>query len=400
MSDLAGRLQNARAASDSLFGLVRPDSFYERPIPERHRIIFYLGHLEAFDWNLLCRHGLEIPSFHAAFDELFRRGIDPSPGEAAEDQPSDWPSVEETRGYGRRTRALVDTCLQQLPDELVHTAIEHRLMHVETLAYILMNLEDSRKLAPPGQAAPALPPPAPAMCEIPAGSATLGLPRDAGFGWDNEFDAHTTDAPAFAISKYMVTNGEYLEFVNSGAGAPHFWRAHRDGWRLKLSHGSIALPADWPVWVTHAEASSYARWRGGQLPSEAQFHRAAYGAKDGEERPYPWGGCAPGPQHGCFNLLRWDPVPVTAHPAGESDFGVAQMVGNGWEWTSSAFAPFSGFKPAPYYETYSADFFDGEHFVLKGAAPVTPSAFLRRSFRNWFRGEYPYMFAGFRLVET
>jgi formylglycine-generating enzyme required for sulfatase activity len=89
---------------------------------------------------------------------------------------------------------------------------------------------------------------------------------------------------------------------------------------------------------------------------------------------------------------------VDAHPAGDSAFGLAQLVGNGWEWTSTAFAPFEGFQPFPFYPGYSADFFDHQHFVLKGGSPRTALALLRRSFRNWFRPEYRYAFASFRCV--
>jgi iron(II)-dependent oxidoreductase len=94
---LRERLESARARTDRTFQILKAEAFYSRPIPERHRLIFYLGHLEAFDWNQICRQGLDIPSFHPEFDRLFEFGIDPPVGKAAEDQPSDWPSIEEVR---------------------------------------------------------------------------------------------------------------------------------------------------------------------------------------------------------------------------------------------------------------------------------------------------------------
>jgi formylglycine-generating enzyme required for sulfatase activity len=93
-------------------------------------------------------------------------------------------------------------------------------------------------------------------------------------------------------------------------------------------------------------------------------------------------------------------VPVTSTPAGDSAFGVSQLLGNGWEWTSTPFAPFPGFEPFPFYPGYSANFFDGAHYVIKGGSPRTAAPLLRRSFRNWFRPDYPYVYAGFRLVEN
>ncbi|MDH5701068.1 MAG: formylglycine-generating enzyme family protein, partial [Nitrospirota bacterium] len=130
------------------------------------------------------------------------------------------------------------------------------------------------------------------------------------------------------------------------------------------------------------------------------FHRAAFGAPSGVERSVPWGNGAPRFQHGNFNFQGWDPVPVTAQSSGNSGFGVAQLVGNGWEWTSTIFHPFAGFSPLPTYPGYSARFFDQDHYVVKGAGPYTASRLLRRSFRNWFRQGYSYAHIGFRCVQS
>ena len=100
--ELGRALVSAREQTDDLFQLVRPDSFYQRPIPERHRILFYLGHLEAFDWNLIARYALDMRSFHPEFDHLFAFGIDPPAGELPSDQPSDWPSIAEVERYNQR----------------------------------------------------------------------------------------------------------------------------------------------------------------------------------------------------------------------------------------------------------------------------------------------------------
>ena len=150
--------------------------------------------------------------------------------------------------------------------------------------------------------------------------------------------------------------------------------------------------------MSHAEASAFARWRGARLPTEAEFQRTAFGTTDKVSRPYPWGHDEPSPRHGVFDFSSWDPEPAGSHPAGRSAFGVEDLVGNGWEWTGTPFAPFPGFRPMASYPEYSADFFDGEHYVLKGASPATARALLRPSFRNWFRPQYPYVYATFRLA--
>jgi formylglycine-generating enzyme required for sulfatase activity len=123
-----------------------------------------------------------------------------------------------------------------------------------------------------------------------------------------------------------------------------------------------------------------------------------YGVPDGRDRAHPWGDAPPDATRGNFGFRRFDPTPVGAHPAGASAFGLEDSTGNGWEWTSTPFASFPGFRPMASYPQYSADFFDGRHFVMKGGSPVTSENLLRRSFRNWFRAAYPYVYAKFRLA--
>ena len=124
----------------------------------------------------------------------------------------------------------------------------------------------------------------------------------------------------------------------------------------------VPLPLDWPVYVSHAEASAYACWAGKALPTEAQWQRAAYGTgKDEKRHPR-------GPKQGNYDFRRWDPSPVNAHAESANSFGLADFVGNGWEWTGTLFAAFPGFEAFPFYKGYSADFFDNQHYVMKGGS--------------------------------
>jgi iron(II)-dependent oxidoreductase len=429
---LLERLSEARRRSDALFNIVRSDSIYERPIPERHRIIFYVGHLEAFDWNLLHENVFGLKSFHPEFDQLFAFGIDPVGGGLPSDQPSEWPSLETVHDYVSRIRAALDEKLVNGSlesygqsregislDTLLNVAIEHRLMHVETLAYMLHQLPFDRKIPQENPLHLAIAPVKHRMIEIPAGVATLGLPRGSeAFGWDNEYEAHTVRVPTFEIDQYEVTNGQYLDFMNAGGyetrtlwsdddwnwktahavSHPVFWIKSGDGWLYRGMFEEIPLPPEWPVYVSHAEAAAYARWAGKSLPTEEQWHRAAYGTTNGSERNYPWGSEAPSSKFGNFDFEHWDPTLVNAFPAGQSAFGVHDMLGNGWEWTSTVFAPFPGFEPFTFYPGYSANFFDGKHFVMKGGSPRTAACMLRPTFRNWFQAHYQYVYAGFRCV--
>ena len=429
---LLTRLREARAETDRLFGHVKSEFLYERPIPERHRIVFYIGHLEAFDWNLLRGRILTQTDFHSEFDNLFAFGIDPVGGGLPTDQPSDWPSLEQVRAYVNQLRQVVDDGLAALEfaglsrevqasrDQLLNVAIEHRLMHAETLAYMLHQLPFDNKVRKPRLPELVLRPVEPRMIEIPAGEATLGLDRgqNNSFGWDNEYEALSVAVPSFSIDQFEVTNREYLQFVEAGGYEnPGLWT--EAGWNWKTQHGishpvfwsqvngqwfyrtmfeEVPLPPDWPVYVSHAEASAYAQWTGKMLPTEAQWHRGAYGTPEGIERLFPWGSEMPDRRFGNFDFESWDPTPVGAFRQGQSAFGVADLVGNGWEWTSTVFGPLPGFQPFEFYPGYSANFFDGEHFVMKGGSARTASCMLRRSFRNWFQPHYQYVYAGFRCV--
>ena len=177
-TDVRDALGQARARSDALFGLVRPEAFYDRPVPERHRIIFYFGHLEAFDWNLV-REAAAVSSLHPELDQLFAFGIDPGPGQLPQDKRSDWPTIEEVRQYNARARRAIDDLLMDAPEQIVSVAIEHRLMHAETFAYLLHDLPLTHKAIPPVAPYPSGPTPIRTIIEIPAGTATLGRRRDA-----------------------------------------------------------------------------------------------------------------------------------------------------------------------------------------------------------------------------
>ncbi|HEX5483056.1 MAG TPA: SUMF1/EgtB/PvdO family nonheme iron enzyme [Terriglobia bacterium] len=427
---LLSGLCEARERTDELFRLLRPDAYFDRPIPERHRNIFYLGHLETFDWNLLSERILGLKSFRPEFDKLFAFGIDPVGGGLPADQPQDWPAIQEIQQYNLRVRNTIDQALRKADlsastprgesplATLLNVAIEHRLMHAETFAYMLHRLPPNRKIAPALSPQTSAKPVQHQMAEIPAGEATLGLHRNGDFGWDNEFEAHRVLVAPFAIDVYEATNADFLKFMQDGGyqrrelwredawewitregtSHPAFWKRHGNGWLYQTMFGEIPLPPECPVYVGQAEAAAYAQWMRKSLPSEEEWHRAAYGTPEGGERAYPWGSETPSAKHGNFHFESWDPAPVSAHPRGASAYGVLDLLGNGWEWTSTPFSPFPGFKAFPFYPGYSANFFDGKHYVMKGGSPRTAACMLRPSFRNWFQAHYPYVYATFRCV--
>jgi len=433
---LVDRYRRTRQRSRALFDLLASDAYYSQPIALRHPIVFYEGHLPAFSFNTLVKKGLERPSIDPPLESLFARGIDPDETDAGRparggNLQARWPSRDVVQQFAEEAdRRVIDALLHAPIEERNHplldraeavfTILEHEAMHQETLLYMWHRLPLEQKQTPAGYA-PRVDGPVPAAewIAIPPGRATLGVDRaSVPFGWDNEFPAHTVEVPAFSIERHDVVNARFAEFVDAGGyhderwwtaedwrwiraervEHPLFWeRGPGASWFWRGMFDRIPLPPAWPVYVSRAEASAYAKWRGARLPSEAEFQRAAYGSYDGE-RKHPWGDADPTPAHGVFDFTSWDPEPAGTHPDGASAFGVEDLVGNGWEWTSDDFAPFPGFRPMASYPEYSADFFDGEHAVMKGASPATASELLRPSFRNWFRGRYPYVYATFRCA--
>ena len=422
-----------RERSERIFDLIDPAAYYTRPISLRNPIVFYEGHLPAFSVIAFLRRGLGLPPVDARLEKLFERGIDPESEDAAVPRSGAstvWPSRDEVRAFARACDEAILRAMESLPSgsvaqEGLYTALEHEAMHQETLLYMWHRLpydlkhRPARSMAddrwpmadgslPGGVAATS------AAVVVPSGDATLGADRaQLAFGWDNEFDRHVVHVPSFDVDVLPVTNAQFLEFMNAGGYTnrelwddegwswiqaervqhPSFWLppgtsaiGHRTsdietGWHWRGMFNSEPLPPQWPVYVSQAEASAYARWKGRRLMTEPEFHRAAEGATAGHA-----------------DFAGYDPLPVGSYPSTASVHGVHDLIGNGWEWTSTIFAPFDGFTPMRSYPEYSADFFDGRHYVMKGASPATAKELIRPSFRNWFRGNYPYVYAKFRTV--
>jgi ergothioneine biosynthesis protein EgtB len=436
---VAERLLRAWERTDLIFSTLRPGAFLARPIALRHPFIFYVGHLPGFAGIHICQGALGQPSFAPALDEMFSRGIDPDVDDPTRchdhpDVPERWPDLEDVLAYRDRVRAAVlasiDLVAERSPADLMAErgrvfamVVEHELMHQETLLYMIQQLAPEMKTRPDwlpdhagGSGAPRH------AVTVPAGRATLGADLESlAFGWDNEFPALSVDVPAFAIDSVPVSNAAFLEFVESGAyGRPGSWREEDWAWKVQtgLDHPQFWIRRGgqwfqqtafdlvplrdvegWPASVSLAEARAYARWRGGRLPTEAEFHRAAHGQPGGTERESPWNPDTPAAARGNFDFRRWAPVPVGSAPRAASAWGIHELVGNGWEWTDTPFEGFPGFKAyIERYPGYSADFFDGKHYVLKGASWATDGGLVRKSFRNWYQARYPYVFAKFRCV--
>jgi gamma-glutamyl hercynylcysteine S-oxide synthase len=260
---------------------------------------------------------------------------------------------------------------------------------------------------------------------VPGGEFVLGVDAaDEPFSLDNERPAHRVDVPAFRIGRVPVTNAEYAAFVADGGYADRRWWSAR-GWAHRVEAGLArpqswdadgtrrrfgvveAVPPDEPVQhVTFFEAEAYAAWAGGtgvvpagaRLPTEVEWEKAAvWDPTAGRRRRFPWGSAEPSPALANLGGTALRPAPVGAYPAGASAYGAEQLMGEVWEWTSSSFRPWPGFRPMLYAD-YSAPFFGGDFRVLRGGSWAVAPSILRPSFRNWDHPIRRQLFSGFRLA--
>lgn len=327
----------------------------------------------------------------------------------------------EARTYCATVRDKVLDRLDALPadqdDFEFGLVVSHENQHDETMLQAL-NLRTGPALLDAGAPLPVgRPGVAGTSVLVPGGPFVLGVDAvSEPLSLDNERDAHVVDVPAFRIGTVPVTNAEWREFVadggyrdrrwwsergwqhreQAGLTAPGFWGP--DGTRTRFGHVED-LPGDEPVQhVTFFEAQAYAAWAGARLPTEEEWEKAcAWDPAAGRRRRFPWGSSEPTSALANLGGDALRPAPVGAYPAGASAYGAEQMLGDVWEWTTSAIRPWPGFTPM-LYEQYTAPFFGGDYRVLRGGSWAVAPSILRPSFRNWDHPIRRQIFSGVRLA--
>ena len=419
-------MAETRAQTLALFDLAREGDLHESPGFGFRPVIWHLAHIGVFEayWLLQKLKGEGPP------DERYERIFDPI--STPREESRNLPSRREMESYLRRVRERVLAHLERaefgggdalLRDGYVYgLVLEHEQQHQETLAYLLQLLGPAKKTRPAGEMSPRVPGGAraePGMVEFAAGDFVMGAEGN-GFAYDNEGPAHTAHVPAFRLDKLLVTNEDYGRFVAEGGyrrrefwseegwqwrerenwEAPLYWGPAGDGGRpVRTMFGEEPAAGPHPVTgVSWYEADAYARFSGKRLPTEAEWEKAAgWDAGRGQKRRFAWGDEEPTPALCNYNFSYWGTTPVGSFPAGATPSGCLDMTGNVWEWTSSPFAGYPGFKAFPYPE-YSEVWFDDDHRVLKGGSWATRRNVLRISFRNFFRRHFRIAFAGIRCA--
>ena len=425
-AELRQLLTAVRERTRLLLRTVPSDDAERQHDPLMSPVVWDLGHIAAFEslWLLENVGGdirfAEMPGVYNPFEHPRR-----------ERATLALPSRDELLAQMERTRDAVLERLDEtdvgpsapplLRDGYVYRMVaQHESQHQET---ILQTLQ--LKLGAPYAAPRAIDPPSPTipshgaeMVHFPGGDVTIGS-TDRLAAYDNERPRHLVRLAPFWIDAVPVTNGAYLEFVEtggyeeqrfwsaagwdwrceSGVRAPKHWERTLDGWRTRTMDRERVLDPSRPVChVCYFEAEAFARFAGKRLPTEAEWEGAAtWDPRVGRARAYPWGDEAPTAAHANVDQLAFDTAPVWAYARNISPVGCYGMIGDVWEWTSSDFAGYPGYESFPYRE-YSEVFFGTEYKVLRGGSWATGPHVARATFRNW---DYPIrrqIFSGFRCA--
>jgi iron(II)-dependent oxidoreductase len=324
----------------------------------------------------------------------------------------------EARAYCHEVRGRALDLLERTAEDDLFTAgmvVQHEEQHDETMFATLQ-----LRSGPPVLIARPLPAGRAVASDrvfVAGGEFTLGV--DAAFepfSLDNERPAHTVDVGPFWIGRVPVSNRQWQAFIaDAGYDDPTWWSAH--GWQHRVAAGldrpkfwtergtrlrfgvEEEVPLDEPVQhVCFFEAEAFAAWSGARLPTEVEWEKAcAWDPTAGVRRRWPWGSSAPIAELANLGGDGLRPAPIGAYPQGASAYGVEQMIGDVWEWTSSDFTPWPGFTPM-IYRTYSEPFFDGDYKVLRGGSWAVAASTIRPSFRNWDHPIRRQIFTGLRLA--
>ena len=408
--------------------LASDDAFYFRAEPLRHPLIFYLGHTAVFYVNKQIVAQIIQDRINPRFESMFAVGVDEMSWDDLNDAHYDWPSVAEVREYRNTVRDLVDETIRNTPltmpidwDNPFWTfmmGIEHQRIHLETSAVIIrrMPIEMVRQLPLWDICPDRGEPPENDMVPVAGGRVVQGKAKDHPlYGWDNEYGHEKTDVWDFAASRMLVSNREFLGFVEDGGYEteeywthegwnwveyskpkhPLFWIESDGGYRFRTMAQVIEMPWNWPVEVNHLEAKAFANWKAKKtgkpirLPTEAEWVRLR-NVHDIPDQPY-WDK-APGN----INLEYW----ASSCPVDRFRFGeFCDIIGNVWQWTETPISGFDGFEIHPYYDDFSTPTFDTLHNLFKGGSWISTGNEATKDSRYAFRRHF-FQFAGIRYVES
>lgn len=408
--------------------LVSDEAYYSKPITLRHPLIFYLGHTATFFTNKLILARAITHRINPRLESMFAVGVDEMSWDDLDTTHYDWPMVDEVRHYRSVMRETVDRLITELPITLpigwdspwwtIIMGIEHERIHLETSSVLIRqhalkfvkphpHWQPCKKtgIAPENQ-----------LVTVPAGLVQIGKTiADATYGWDNEYGSHHAEIPSFQASRYLVSNKEFLSFVEANgydtdqywepeglgwlrhtrAQHPTFWVKQDSHWYLRLMTEVTPMPWDWPVEVNYHEAKAFCNWKTAhdklpvRLPTEDEWYRL-YDSSNLSDVP------ATQLASGNIHLDYY----ASSCPVNEFKHGdFFDIVGNVWQWTETPTYPFTGFEVHPHYDDFTTPTFDDRHNLIKGGSWISCGNESLKSSRYAFRRHF-FQHAGFRYVVT
>jgi ergothioneine biosynthesis protein EgtB len=402
MEQLLARYNAVRKHTLALAEPLSDEDCGAQSMPDASPIKWHLAHTTwFFETFILERMERDFAPFHPAFRILFNsyyNGIGEKHPRAQRGLLTR-PGMTQVRAYRADVDARIARLAASAPSAdlnmLLTLGIQHEQQHQELMLTDVKHLLAQSLLRP-------------AYMEIPLPAAAKAAPQawiefDGGltdighegqsFSFDNELPRHKEYVAPFALAARLVTNGDYLDFINAGGyanaalwlaegwdwvrtqnlRAPIYWFQDEQGaWQEFTLHGPQPLDLNRPV--THVslfEADAYAHWAGARLPTEAEWEYAA------AQAPIETG---------------------SLHPAGAAGDGLRQMYGHCWQWTSSSYAPYPGFAAAEgALGEYNGKFMLNQ-YVLRGSSSATPEGHARISYRNFFPAGARWQFTGIRLA--
>lgn len=414
---------------EKLFDVLADDTvYYDQPNSQRHPLIFYYGHTAAFFINKLIIAKLIDKRVDPGFESIFAIGVDEMEWDDLEKSHYRWPEVAAARAYRKEVKRVVTEFIEAMPLSIpigwedpawvILMGIEHERIHLETSSVLFRELPLDRVREHPlwpicsemGE------PPENMLQAVPGGEVChdLSVKNPSYYGWDNEFGTGHSSVAPFKASRYLVTNGEFLEFVKAGGyreagwwsdegwewvssrgiSAPRFWVAGGEGYRYRAMTQEISMPLDWPVDVNYLEAKAYCNWLSDKegktlrLPTEEEWYRLREHCGVREEPPFE-------KTDGNLGLRQYaSSTPVTHNRHGE----FYDVIGNVWQWSETHMHPYEGFENHPVYDDFTVPTFDEKHNMIKGGSWISTGNEALKSARFAFRRHF-HQHAGFRYVE-
>ena len=413
---------------EKIFEVLKDDSvFYQQSEITRHPMIFYFGHTATFFINKLINMRIIENRINPDFESIFAIGVDEMTWDDTDSQHYSWPKVQDVREYRKKVRALVDELIDTLPLTLPITknsdmwiilmGIEHERIHIETslvlhrqmpLEFIkddeYFNVVNSSNNEIKNE-----------MITIPSAHIKLGVNDNHHFySWDNEYGHYEEDVESFQTSKYLVSNKEFLEFVEAdgyniekywndegkkfleltNAKHPTFWVKDSENYKYRTLTKVIDMPLNFPADVNALEAQAFCNYKSQKdgvtysLPSEVEYKAICKYVNLDDLLNF-------STQNANQNLINFSSCDVDVHEFN----GIYDVVGNAWQWSRTAIFGFEGFEPHEAYDDFSTPTFDDKHALILGSSWASSGNLIMNDSRYAFRRHF-FQNAGFRYVIT